>query len=358
MLKCLKCGRVYEEEKVLCECGGFLEVIYDYDEIEPKFSGNGLKRYINLLPIKKEIFSLGEGQTPLIKLRKYKNLYAKNDGLNPSGSFKDRGSYVGIHKALELGKSVVSVASTGNMGASVACYAAAAGIRAKVYVPKGVSKAKLAQIIAYSAEIVETGRYMKDAVQVVLSRRKSEYPVMNALNPYYVEGFKTTAYELFEELGNLDFVFVPTGSGGNAFALYKGFNELKIFSFLDDIPKIVIVQPEKCSAIVDSYEKGLDYVEEVEDCETIAGAIRIKAPLYGSEVLKVLKKGNIAVKVSEEEIKRAMFELGREGIFAEPSAAVSLAGFKKACEQGVTDSKDVSVVLITGNGLKDPTAFI
>ncbi len=358
MLKCLKCGRIYEEEKMICNCGGFLEVLYEYDSIELKFKGKGIARYISLLPIKKEIFSLGEGQTPLIKLKKYKNLYAKNDGLNPSGSFKDRGSYVGIHKALELKKKTVSVASTGNMGASVACYAAAAGIRAKVYVPKGVSKAKLAQIVAYGAEIIETGRYMKDAVKTVLSKIEKEYPVMNALNPYYVEGFKTTAYELFEEIKTIDFIFVPTGSGGNAFALHKGFKELKLFSLIDDMPKIVIVQPEKCSPIIDAYEKGHKVVKELNKCETIARAIKIKAPLYGNEVLKILRKGNLALKVSEDEIRKAMFELGKSGIFAEPAAATSFAGFKKALESGILDRSDVSVILITGNGLKDPTAFI
>ncbi|MFP3196975.1 MAG: threonine synthase [Sulfolobaceae archaeon] len=367
-LKCLDCGEEYpiKQDLITCpKCGGLLEIV-----VEPPKSfsfsslkGKGVWRYKELIAGEyKKIVTLNEGNTPLIKSTSYENAYFKFEGANPTGSFKDRGMTVAISSALSLGYKVVVAASTGNTAASAAAYASRAGLKSYIVLPKGkVALGKLAQSILYGATILEIDGSFDIAMSSVMRlyrELKIVYP-LNSFNPWRLEGQKTIAFEIYEDIGVPDNVIVPVGNAGNIYAIWKGFNELKNAGIIDKTPRMIGVQAEGASPIAKALEKGLDKPEFVDTPETVATAIRIGKPVNWKKAIKAIKSSNgFAISVSDNEILDAQRQLARrEGVGTEPASAAAYAGFLKLINEKRLDAKDKTVMILTGHALKDPDAM-
>ncbi|RLG92414.1 MAG: threonine synthase [Candidatus Hecatellales archaeon] len=358
------------------KCGDLLEVKYDYEKLKLRLEESGWKnkplsvwKYEDFLPIidKSKIVSLREGGTKLYKCSRLaeklglKNLYIKNEGENPTGSFKDRGMTVGVTKALEYGVKTVVCASTGNTSASLAAYAAKAGVRCLVVIPSGkVAYGKLAQAIVYGAEVVQIRGNFDDALNIIirLSLSSREVYMLNSVNPYRLEGQKTLAYEVVEQLDGKppDRVVVPVGNAGNISAIWKGFKEFKDLGFIDSLPKMMGVQAEGASPIAKAVKAGEDTIKPIPKPETVATAIRIGAPVNWKKAIRAIRESDGGAEiVSDEEILEAQKVLARsEGLFVEPASASSIAGLKKFLEVGEIDRDETVVCVTTGHGLKDP----
>ncbi|RLG37828.1 threonine synthase [Methanosarcinales archaeon] len=399
-LTCIKCGKRYSGDDIvyICErCGGLLDVKYDYSAVntdsiervlrEESAHHSGVWKFSELLPFGAgvQVVSVGEGNTPLYhcdrlgSLLGVRELYVKHEGLNPTGSFKDRGMTVGVTKAVELGVRGVACASTGNTSASLSVFAARASLPCYVLLPKGkVALGKLAQAIMHGAMVFSIRGNFDDALYVVreLCERANIY-LLNSVNPYRLEGQKTIAFEIAEQLtkGNIvkshhtprtnkhaceieipDRVVIPVGNAGNISAIYKGFWELKKLGFTEHIPKMTGIQAEGASPIVDAFKKGEENITPVEHPETIATAIRIGNPVNAQKALHAIREsGGVAETVSDDEITDAQKALaGLEGIGVEPASASSIAGLRRLIEDGVVDSDERVVCIATGNLLKDP----
>lgn len=322
-----------------------------------------LRKYKELihLPSHSKYISLGEGDTPLIPVTRTAekmgggfDLFVKYEGLNPTGSFKDRGMVAAISEALGRGAKTVICASTGNTSASAAAYASRAGIKSSVIIPKGkVARGKLAAAIIYGAEIEEIEGTFDDALEKVKKISTEESAVIvNSINPYRLEGQKTAAFEIFDELGKPpDWVCLPVGNAGNitSYALgFKQYCELK----KAEPPKLLGVQAAGASPLVSG--------KIVPNPETVASAIRIGNPARGEQAAKLVKEvGGKFISVTDKEILNAQKELALEGIWVEPASAASLAGFKKQVQDGEINPKGLQIVLVcTGHGLKDPDIIL
>jgi threonine synthase len=368
ILKCIECGKEYDPKEVRykCECGGLLEVLVDLDKVENVFDGKNITlwKYESFIPVEKRV-SLNEGGTPLYRLEnlqkelKMKELYVKNEGANPTGSFKDRGMTVGVSKALELGMDKVICASTGNTSASLAAYSAKAGIKSYVLVPSGkIALGKLAQAIVYGAKVVPIRGNFDDALRVVVEASKElGVYMLNSINPFRLEGQKTIAFEIFDQLGFVpDKVILPVGNAGNISAIWKGFKELYEVGFIDKLPQMIGIQAEGASPLAKAFKEGT--FKPFEKPETVATAIRIGNPANWKKALKAVEESKgLLESVSDKEILNAQKLLAsKEGIFVEPASASSLAGLIKLRDK-IED--DESVVLITtGHGLKDPNIIL
>ncbi len=346
------------------KCGGLLEIIVKHKRINfAEFKGKGVWRYKQLIPGKYEkVVTLNEGGTPLIKSRRFRGAYYKFEGANPTGSFKDRGMTVAVSAAASLNYKVVVAASTGNTAASAAAYASRAGLKSYIVLPKGkVAIGKLAQSILYGATIIEIESNFDVALSSVMKLYKEHrivYP-LNSFNPWRLEGQKTIAFEIYEEIGVPDNVIVPVGNAGNIYAIWKGFHELYESGVIDRVPKMIGVQAEGAAPIAKAFEKGLDRPDFVDNPETIATAIRIGKPVNWRKAIKAIKESKgVAIAVSDNEILEAQRELARtEGIGVEPASAASLAGYKKLLERGLIDENQVTVMILTGHALKDPESM-
>ncbi len=354
---------------VCTRCSNLLELVKDGPVSRSGLYGEvgqpGVWRFRKALPLEAEVkaVSLSEGGTPLVLVSRVaakvglKWLYVKNEGQNPSGSFKDRGMTVSVTRAVQGGAKLLVCASTGNTAASMAAYAARAGVTAMVTVPAGkVASGKLAQVYAYGAKMIRVEGDFDAALQITLKAASEikELSVMNSINPYRIEGQKTNAYEIFEQLGYKvpDYVVLPVGNAGNISAIWKGFKELKEWGISSSLPHMVGVQAAGAQPIVEAFEHGRDSVRAVQP-KTIASAINIGNPASWKKALVALRDSKgIALAVTDEETIAARMELAStEGIFVEPASAVPLAALKKL--KGKIE-KDATVVCIcTGNGLKD-----
>lgn len=303
------------------------------------------------------IITLCEGNTPLIRARNLEKhlaidceLYLKFEGLNPTGSFKDRGMTCAVTKAVEANSHAVICASTGNTSASAAAYAAKAGLRAYVIIPDGkIAKGKLAQAIAYGATILAIDGNFDQALQMV--REISEqHPItmVNSLNPHRIEGQKTASFEICDDLGDApDYLFIPVGNAGNITAYWKGFREYQDHKLSHHLPKMMGFQAYGAAPIVLGHP--------VQNPETIATAIRIGNPASWDKAVASLEesKGEIQ-RIPDEEILHAQFLLSSlEGIFAEPASCISVAGLILAQKQNKLQQSTRIVCILTGNGLKD-----
>ncbi|MEM3638315.1 MAG: threonine synthase [Conexivisphaerales archaeon] len=327
-------------------------------------NGNAISvwKYERALPARKKV-SLGEGGTPLIKSLnlsrelELENLYVKFEGLNPTGSFKDRGMTVAVARAIDTGARVLVCASTGNTSASLAAYSARAAMKAVVIVPEGkVAKGKLIQAVVYGARIVKVEGSFDAALdmvtRVVVKERK--YYLMNSINPFRIEGQKTIAYEVFEQLGRVpDYVVLPVGNAGNISAVWKGFKELKEWGITDKLPAMIGVQAEGAAPIAEALQKGFDQPRVWKEPETAASAIRIGNPVSWKKAMRAIKESDgFAVTVSDSEILESRSKLAsREGIFVEAASASPVAALRKLTER-IGQDADV-VCIATGNGLKD-----
>lgn len=361
-LSCMICGRKYDINEIVyrCSCGGLLDVVIDVEKVENVFDGRDITlwKYRSFLPAEERV-SLREGGTPIYELSQ--GVYLKNEGANPTGSFKDRGMTVGISKAIELGMRRVICASTGNTAASLAAYSARAGIKCYVLVPSGkVALGKLSQAIIHGANIVQIKGNFDEALDMVMSAsREIGAYIMNSINPFRLEGQKTIAFEIYDQLRFVpDAVIVPVGNGGNISAIWKGFKEMREAGITDRLPRMIGIQAEGASPLVRMFKEGGEF-RPFERPETVATAIRIGNPVNWMKAVRAVKESNgLFESVTDEEILEAQHELAsRHGIFVEPASAASLAGFKKLRRMGAIGDERV-VLVATGHGLKDPDAVI
>ena len=376
-LKCSVCGASYStaEKVVVCtKCGKVLDVEYDLDKIQRSFSKGLLKdrvhslwRYREFLPIGRDdcIVSLGEGLTPLKKIPRYgswlglDNLIAKLDFLNPTGSFKDRGTTVNVSKLKELNITSVMDDSSGNAGTSLAAYCASAGIECTLFVPGGAPSEKLLQAQMYGAKIMKIPGSRTDVAKAAEHTWKTSgiFYASHNLSAFFLEGMKTFAYEVAEGLDwkMPDHIVFPLGGGGLFRGAWKGFGELMKIGLIDRIPRFHGVQSEACMPIVTAFQKGSKQTEPYKEGETIAGGIRISDPARGHQVLEVLERtAGKAVAVSDDTILKHQRLLAKqEGIFAEPTSCAALAGLEKLREMNAIAKHEDVIVALTGFGLKD-----
>ena len=324
-----------------------------------------IERYKKYLPItdKTPIISLNEGNTPLIRARYIESLlgneaevYLKYEGLNPTGSFKDRGMTVAVSKAREAGSKAVICASTGNTSASAAAYAARAKMKCVVLIPKGsIALGKLAQALIHGAQVIAVKGNFDDCLELAIEIA-GKYPIVlvNSLNPNRIEGQKTAAFEICDCLGSApDYHAIPVGNAGNITAYWKGYKEYKEKGKINNLPRIIGFQAEGASPIV----KG----HVVKDPETIATAIKIGNPASWKKAEAARdESGGLIEAVTDEEILNAYKLLAsKEGVFVEPASAASVAGvLKKAKQDYIKDKKLKIVCVLTGHGLKDPDRAI
>ncbi len=355
-----------------CGCGGLLEVSFDLDKVKlnrKKIAERhfNIWRYRELLPLTKKarVISLDEGGTPFYRAENLgkalglKHLYIKNEGANPTGSFKDRGMSVGVSKALEFGFKTVGCASTGNTSASLSAYAAKAGLRCVVLLPAGkIAKGKLAQALLHGASVIGIRGNFDEALRLVL-RASAEYNIylLNSINPWRLEGQKTEAYEIAEQLDweAPDAVVVPMGNCGNISAIWKGFKEFEELGFIDSLPRMIGIQAAGAAPVARAFKEGRTVVNEANP-ETVATAIRIGAPVNAPKAMRAIKEsGGSADFVSDEEILNAQRSMAeKEGIGVEPASAAPIAGLAKLLREGVVDRDERIVCIATGHALKDP----
>ncbi len=379
ILKCVLCGREFDTGSLTYTCpdcgpDGTLDVLYDYDEAKSRISRrtlsedrtNTLWRYREILPVAEEenILPLSVGWTPLYRATSLadeygvKELFVKDDGRNPTGSLKDRASAVGIAKALEFRQSSVACASTGNAASSLSGFAAVACLKSFIFVPQSAPAAKVAQLLVYGAEVILVkGDYEETFNLATAAIEKWGWYNRNcAINPYLVEGKKTCAMEIAEQLGwNVpDIVMVSVGDGCIISGIYKGFSDLLELGIIGSIPRIIGVQAEGASPLFDAVNGGLTKVK-FGPADTIADSISVGTPRNWAKALRAVRnsRGGM-VTVSDREILDAIPELARKtGVFAEPAGAASFAGFKKAAITGKIGAEARVAVIVTGNGLKD-----
>jgi threonine synthase len=322
-----------------------------------------MERFADFLPLTAATppLGLGEGFTPLVRAGNLgqalgvSKLYLKVEGQNPTGSFKDRGMVVAVAKAIEEGARAVICASTGNTSSSAAAYAASAGIEAVIVLPKGkIAAGKMLQGQAAGARVVAIDGNFDDALRIVremTAERDPSHPValVNSVNPYRLEGQKTAAFEICEDLGAPpDYLAIPVGNAGNISAYWKGFTEYRDAGLVSTTPKMIGFQALGASPLV----QGHDFDEP----QTFATAIRIGRPASGHLALAARdESGGLIDAVTDDEIYAAYRDVARmEGIFCEPASAASLAGVRKAVADGRVDPQGTIVAVLTGLGLKDP----
>ncbi len=378
-ISCFLCGKKThgDRENTICSsCGGPLEIVYDYDHLKEHINTYTLRttppkviKYLDLFPFehRHNLVSLGEGGTPLHHLKHLGKdlnlpyLYLKNEGLNPTGAFKDRGSFVELNKAKELGFQSVCVASTGNMAASVAAYAAQLNLTCYVFVPEGTPRGKLAQALSYGAQVLQVRGTYNDAFDLTTQVSQKYGFYLAGDYAFRGEGQKTLSYEVCEQLwfGDIDWVLVPVGMGTNIAYIWKGFVEYHLLGLIKKLPRMVAVQASGAAPLVTAFTTKKKLVT-VAKPQTIASAIAVGNPIDGPKVLKALHDSNgTAIAASDDAILAAQQELARtEALYVEPSAAAPIAALHELIKQRVIKSTETIICVATGAGLKDPATTL
>ena len=373
--RCIRCGKEYEATPnvTTCDCGGILDIIYDYDYIKANFTKETLKnrqdptmwRYRELLPVEEttEAPPLRVGGSPLYEEPRLaaqlglKKLWVKDDGLNPTASLKDRASAMAVAKAREAGAEVIACSSTGNAASSLAGNAAAAGLKTYIFVPSRAPKGKVAQLMTFGATVIsvqgtyeETFELSKAAID-----RWGWYNRNAAINPYLSEGKKTVALEIMEQLNWQvpDYIAISVGDGCTIAGLWKGLKDLYAIGFIDRLPRLISAQAAGCCPLNRAIAENKPW-EPMEE-NTLADSIAVGVPRNVEKALMAIRESNgLVVNVTDEEIMAAQKLLGRScGVFGEPAGVTGTAGVKKLCEQGAIGANDTVVSVVTGNGLKD-----
>ena len=373
--KCVKCGREYAltPNTTTCACGGILDIQYDYTTIRRDVSREKLTqsrafsmwRYRPFLPVEEDTTPppLRVGWSPLYRADRLaaelglKTLSIKDDGQNPTASLKDRASALAVAKAIEAGAKAAACSSTGNAASSLAGNAAAAGLKAYIFVPSRAPQGKVAQLMVFGATVVSVeGSY---ADTFALSKAAIEtwgwYNRNAAINPYLSEGKKTVALEIAEQLNWQipDYVALSVGDGCTIAGVWKGFKDLYAAGWIDRLPKLISVQAEGCCPLNRAIQTGEPWSPMEEN--TLADSIAVGVPRNPDKALNAIRESNgVPVNVSDEEILAAMRLLGRtQGIFGEPAGVTGTAGVKKALELGLIPPGSSVVSIVTGSGLKD-----
>ncbi len=383
---CATTLELHERALACPKCGNLLEVVIEPLEFEPADlkkvwrerrsswkprDASGVWRFRELLPDSYEasgIVSLAEGNTPVVAGVRtaawsgVKQLRFKHLGWNPTGSFKDLGMTAGMTEAKFAGATVVACASTGNTAASLAAYAARAGVVGRVYLPAGqASNNKLAQALDFGAEVVQISGSFDDALNELLANNDPSLYFLNSINPFRVEGQKTAMFELLEQFDwqPPDYLFVPGGNLGNSSAFGKAFEELHRYGFIDRVPRMVIVQAAGANPLSRMWLAGDAELTPVSNPETVATAIRIGNPRSWKKALHgIALTDGFVMDVTDDEIGAAKMQIGHDGIGCEPASATTLAGIRKLTEAGKLD-RDASVVaILTGHALKDTDYII
>jgi threonine synthase len=380
-LECSLCGERLEAGKIqtLCPCGGPLLVRYDLAAIRRTWKPDALKaersdlwRYWPVLPVRnrESIVSLGEGMTPLLSAHRLgkalgaSDLWVKDEGLNPTGSFKARGQTTAISMARELGIKKIAVPSAGNAASAAAAYAAAAGIEAHIFMPVDVPKANLVECKTLGAHVTLVDGLISDCARIVSERKNQEgwFDLSTLKEPYRVEGKKTMGYEVAEQFGwDLpDAILYPTGGGVGLIGMWKAFAELEELGWIGSKrPKMIAVQAEGCQPIVRAFERGDAASEFWQGASTVAAGLRVPKPLGDVMTLRAVRaSGGTAIAVPDSEILDAGVELASlEGIFAAPEGAACVAGLRKLIATGFLSPSERIVIYNTGSGLKYIEAY-
>ncbi|MEE9293536.1 MAG: threonine synthase [Phycisphaerae bacterium] len=373
-LRCVHCNAtcLLTEAVYTCKaCGGNLQVEYDYDAIGRSWDREELAanrdrtiwRYAPLYPTATRMESPPVGWTPLFRVSGLgeplglNSLFIKDDSRNPSASFKDRASAIALVRARETGRDLVTGASTGNAGSSTAVLGAAMGMRTRIFIPRTAPPAKVAQLLAFGAEVLAVDGTYDDAFDLCLAATDQFgwYNRNTGYNPFTREGKKSVSFEICEQMEWKvpDLVVVPVGDGNIISGVWKGFEDFRRIGFIDRVPRLMAVQAENSAAIVHALD-GDGTIEPVSG-ETVADSISVCVPRDGEAAVQAVRASDgFGVTVSDEEILSAITEVARgSGVFGEPAGVASYAGLKKAAKQGKIDPSWTIVILITGSGLKD-----
>ena len=383
-LKCVLCGAEYAVDQVRYVCPkhgdeGILDVVYDYDNIRKRLTVQSLAadptrtiwRYKPLLPVRaiSPLPPLTVGWTPLYRVERLReqlgipHLWVKDDGRQPTASFKDRASAVGIVKAIELGSDVICAASSGNAASSLAGLCASVGLRNVIFVPETAPQAKVAQLLIFGATVILVRGTYDQAFDLSLeaSRLYGWYSRSTAYNPYMSEGKKTAALEICEQLNwrSPTHILVAVGDGCIIGGLGKGLRDLQALGLIERVPRLVGVQAEGSRVLYDAWRSGAERIVPVVPA-TVADSISVGVPRDRVKALRAVRDtGGEYLTVTDAEILDAMRLLGRlTGVFAEPAGAAPLAGLLKMRREGRLSPDDRIVVLVTGNGLKDVASAV
>ncbi len=386
--RCSICGKEYDPGEITYTCpldGGNLDVLLDYTGIQKRWTpqklfssdDRSLWRYLPLLPVADPEGPYSPlwaaGGTPVYNAKSLTNalgirqLWIKDEGRNPSASFKDRASAIVVVRAREIGADTVVTASTGNAGAALACMAAAASQPAIIFAPRSAPQAKIAQLLVFGARVILVDGNYDSAFDLTIeaSQEFGWYCRNTGYNPFTLEGKKTAAFEIWEKIlmqrqgsSRPITIFVSVGDGNIISGIHKGFKDLQQLGWLDQMPRIFGVQSEGSAAIATAFSRGTEAIEPV-IATTIADSISVNLPRDGVRAVRAAREtGGKYIAVTDQEIIQAIAILGKMGIFAEPAGSTAYAGLAKAVSTGEITPEDEVLVMNTGNGLKDIRAAI
>jgi threonine synthase len=362
MLVCSSCEAAFPEDRPRwrCECGSYLTLsasgLFSPGDLANRPAS--LWRYREALGIEdsSSAVTLGEGFTPLAgAMLEGFGLKLKLDFLCPTGSYKDRGSAVMITKLKSWGMADIIEDSSGNAGASIAAYAAVAGIRANIYIPESASAGKAAQIAVYGARLVKVAGTRADTARAAWNAASETFYASHNWSPYFLAGMKTAAYEIAEQLSwnPPDWVVVPAGGGGLLSGLYLGFSDLLKAGIIRSMPRIAAVQSANCDPIYQAWSEGLADVPGSDPKPTAAEGIAVAKPVRGKAILEAIRGSNGVVRtVTDDLIWDSVEALGRQGLYVEPTAAAAPGAIAAMRKEGLIASADRVVVILTGSGLK------
>ncbi len=380
-LECSLCGKTYPAHQAhnLCECGGPLLVRYDLEAARNGWSRewiasgpSSMWRYAPVLPVSKptSMISLGEGWTPLIRARHYgaaigaENLWVKDEGINPTGSFKARGLACCISMCHELGIRKVALGSAGNAASATAAYAAAAGIQAHIFMPKDVPQSNYIECKSFGAKVTLVDGLISDCGRIVVERKEAEgwFEINTLKEPFRIEGKKTMGYEVAEQFQwNLpDAIFYPTGGGVGLIGMWKAFDEMEALGWIGPKrPKMIVVQADGCAPVVRAFEQGVEHTTFWENAMTVSSGLRVPKPIGDFLILRAVRASQgTCVAVSDRASLLAGAQLAsQEGIFAAPEGAACFAALDHLLKTGFLKPEEKIVVYNTGAGLKYLEAY-
>jgi threonine synthase len=380
-LECSICGERRKAGQIhnLCECGGPLLVFYDLERAKATWRRDDVAtgpcsmwRYAPVLPVRNEssIVSLGEGMTPMRSAGRLgarlgaRDLWVKDEGINPTGSFKARGLCCAVSMCVELGIRKVAIPSAGNAASALAAYAAAAGIEAHIFMPRDVPQSNYIECRAFGAHVTLVDGLISDCGRMVAERKDAEgwFDISTLKEPYRIEGKKTMGYEVAEQLGWTlpDAIFYPAGGGVGLIGMWKAFSEMETLGWISgDRPKMIAVQAEGCQPVVRAFQRGESNTGFWENAHTVAAGLRVPKPLGDVLMLDAIRKsGGTAIAVNDEELLDASLELAaNEGIFAAPEGGACVAALRKLLSNGFLRPDEKIVLFNTGVGLKYVEAF-
>ncbi len=382
-LECSLCSRTFDAGRIhnLCECGGPLLVRYDLARLRAEWPRESLRsaatpntmwRYAPALPVQNQtsIISLGEGMTPLLAAHRTgarigaPNLLIKDEGLNPTGSFKARGLSCAISMCVELGVKTLAIPSAGNAASALSAYAAAAGLEAHIYMPSDVPQANFIECKAYGARVTLVDGLISDCGRIVAERCKTLgwFDISTLKEPYRIEGKKTMGYEIAEQLNWKlpDAILYPAGGGVGMIGMWKAFAEMEALGWIGSArPKMIAVQAEGCQPIVRAFNEGAEASRFWDGASTLAAGLRVPKPLGDRLTLQAVRESNgCAIAVADRDLMDAGIRLAsEEGIFAAPEGAACVAAAERLIRDGFLKSSDQIVVYNTGSGLKYLEAY-